>query len=408
MSTKKLKVYSEVGKLRRVLVHKPGDEIENITPELMQRLLFDDIPYLKVAREEHEAFCDIMRNNGCEPVELVDTLAEVLKDEEIRKEFIDEFIVEARIRGEGTKRSVKSYLNNYTDLKALVRKMISGIYMSEIKEPETLSLADVVKTTYPFVLDPMPNLYFTRDPASIIGRGYSINKMQTYTRSRETIFMKYIFKYHGDFKGNEAHQFYDREEALPIEGGDILVLSDKVIAIGISERTDVLAIEQIAKRLLKDDQSFRTVLAFNIPNRRAFMHLDTVFTMVDRDCFTIHPEIEPILGIYSISGVNGSFKFQEEKMGAADVLAKYLEQDRVRLIRCGDGHPVTAAREQWNDGSNTLAIAPGEVIVYSRNHVTNDKLREEGIKLHVMPSSELSRGRGGPRCMSMPLHRDDL
>lgn len=408
MPGKGLSVFSEIGKLRKVLVHKPGEELENLTPGLLERLLFDDIPFLQIARQEHDAFCDILRNNGATPVYLVDSLAEVLKDENIRAEFLKEYICEARIKGEGKTKSVTDYLKSFDDMTLLASKLISGIYASEVEKSEILSIADMVDSTYPFLIDPMPNVYFTRDPSAVIGNGFALNSMFTRTRTRETIFVKYLFKHHRDFQSEGGVQFYDRKEPLSIEGGDILVLSDKLIAIGISERTNVLAIERIAKRILTEEQPFRTILAFNIPNRRAFMHLDTVFTMVDRDAFIIHPEIELTLEVFSISSENGHSKFQKEELPLDEILAKYLGIDKVRLIRCGDGHPVTAAREQWNDGSNTLAIAPGEVVVYSRNQVSNKQLEDAGIKIHVMPSSELSRGRGGPRCMSMPLFRESL
>lgn len=399
-----IQVYSEVGRLRKVLIHKPGQEIENLTPDLLGKLLFDDIPYLKVAREEHDAFADILAKNGAKPVYLLDAISEVLEDGAVKAKFLDEFIAESKIIGEGMQKSVRAYLDDFTDLKTLVSKLISGVYLSEIKNASVMSLADLVKRTHPFVIDPMPNLYFTRDPAAAIGSGYSINKMHTETRSRETLFTDYIFKYHSEYKGH--YRFHDRDEQDTIEGGDILILSDKVVAIGISERTGIVAIEKIARRMFDSGEPFETVLAFNIPNRRAFMHLDTVFTMIDWNLFTIHPEIEAVLNVYSITQKDGKLHYDEESAPVADILKKHLEVDNVDLIRCGDGHPVTAAREQWNDGSNTLAISPREVVVYSRNHVTNKILEEAGVKLHTMPSSELSRGRGGPRCMSMPLYRD--
>jgi arginine deiminase len=212
------------------------------------------------------------------------------------------------------------------------------------------------------------------------------------------------------FKDNKPQFWYNRENKYHIEGGDQLILSDKVIAIGVSERTQAAAIDELAKNIFSDGQTFDTILAFDIPNTRAFMHLDTVFTMVDYNKFTIHPEIEGPLTVYCLKkeGNEGNYSITKEAMILEDVLAKHLGLENVELIRCGGKKGIDAGREQWNDGSNTLAIAPGEVIVYERNHVTNDLLREKGIKLHVIPSSELSRGRGGPRCMSMPLEREPL
>lgn len=406
---KVLNVYSEIGKLKTVLLHRPGKEIENLTPDLMDRLLFDDIPYLEVARQEHDAFAKILSDNGVEVLYLEDLAAEAIEDASVKERFVDEFIKEAGILGEKKKQLVKELLLNCKTNRELVDKMMEGIRKSELPNYNATSLADMVDSGYPFVADPMPNLYFTRDPFATIGSGISLNHMRTVTRNRETLFAKYIFENHPRFKDSDIPRWFDRDDTTSLEGGDELVLNKEVLAIGISERTDAASIEKMAKRIFDKDESFKTVLAFHIPNKRAFMHLDTVFTMIDFDKFTIHPEIEGPLTVYAISrGEGNSIKIQKETQELDKVLAKYLEVEKVTLIRCGGGDMIDAAREQWNDGSNTLAIAPGEVVVYSRNHVTNKLLEEAGVKLHIMPSSELSRGRGGPRCMSMPLYRENL
>nr|WP_313568510.1 arginine deiminase [Acetoanaerobium noterae] len=406
---KVLNVYSEIGKLKTVLLHRPGKEIENLTPDLMDRLLFDDIPYLEVARQEHDAFAKILSDNGVEVLYLEDLAAEAIEDASVKERFVDEFIKEAGILGEKKKQLVKELLLNCKTNRELVDKMMEGIRKSELPNYNATSLADMADSGYPFVADPMPNLYFTRDPFATIGSGISLNHMRTVTRNRETLFAKYIFENHPRFKDSDIPRWFDRDDNTSLEGGDELVLNKEVLAIGISERTDAASIEKIAKRIFDKDESFKTVLAFHIPNKRAFMHLDTVFTMIDFDKFTIHPEIEGPLTVYAISrGEGNSIKIQKETQELDKVLAKYLEVEKVTLIRCGGGDMIDAAREQWNDGSNTLAIAPGEVVVYSRNHVTNKLLEEAGVKLHIMPSSELSRGRGGPRCMSMPLYRENL
>ena len=403
---KVLNVYSEIGKLKTVLLHRPGKEIENLTPDLMDRLLFDDIPYLEVARQEHDAFAKILSDNGVEVLYLEDLAAEAIEDASVKERFVEEYIKEAGILGEKKKQLVKELLLNCKTNRELVDKMMEGIRKSELPNYNATSLADMADSGYPFVADPMPNLYFTRDPFATIGSGISLNHMRTVTRNRETLFAKYIFENHPRFKDSDIPRWFDRDDTTSLEGGDELVLNKEVLAIGISERTDAASIEKMAKRIFDKDESFKTVLAFHIPNKRAFMHLDTVFTMIDFDKFTIHPEIEGPLTVYAISrGEGNSIKIQKETQELDKVLAKYLEVEKVTLIRCGGGDMIDAAREQWNDGSNTLAIAPGEVVVYSRNHVTNKLLEEAGVKLHIMPSSELSRGRGGPRCMSMPLYR---
>lgn len=406
---KVLNVYSEIGKLKTVLLHRPGKEIENLTPDLMDRLLFDDIPYLEVARQEHDAFAKILSDNGVEVLYLEDLAAEAIENASVKERFVEEYIKEAGILGEKKKQLVKELLLNCKTNRELVDKMMEGIRKSELPNYNATSLADMADSGYPFVADPMPNLYFTRDPFATIGSGISLNHMRTVTRNRETLFAKYIFENHPRFKDSDIPRWFDRDDSTSLEGGDELVLNKEVLAIGISERTDAASIEKMAKRIFDKDESFKTVLAFHIPNKRAFMHLDTVFTMIDFDKFTIHPEIEGPLTVYAISrGEGNSIKIQKETQELDKVLAKYLEVEKVTLIRCGGGDMIDAAREQWNDGSNTLAIAPGEVVVYSRNHVTNKLLEEAGVKLHIMPSSELSRGRGGPRCMSMPLYRENL
>ncbi|MGB3367528.1 MAG: arginine deiminase [Acidaminobacteraceae bacterium] len=410
MGNNSLNVYSEIGKLKKVLLHRPGKEIENLTPDLMDRLLFDDIPYLEVAREEHDFFAQTLRNCGSEVLYLEDLAAEAVSKTSVKKLFIEDFINESRIHSSKKKELVKEYLMNFKSNKEMIDKMMEGIRKEEIGSFKSVHLSDLVEERYPFIVDPMPNLYFTRDPFSTIGSGISLNHMRTVTRNRETLFSKYIFAHHDMFKDSNIPFWYNREDKFSIEGGDQLVLSEKVLAIGISERTDAAAVEILAKRIFKQNEKFEVILAFDIPKKRAFMHLDTVFTMVDYDKFTIHPEIEGPLTVYSIrKSANGDdILIEKEKMILEDILKKYLNLDKVSLIRCGNGDIIDAAREQWNDGSNTLAVAPGEVIVYSRNHVTNRLLQEHGVKLHVIPSSELSRGRGGPRCMSMPLIREDL
>lgn len=402
-----LQVYSEIGRLKKVLLHRPGLEIENLMPEVMERLLFDDIPYLEVARQEHDAFANIFTSNGVEVLYLEDLVTESIKDSGVRDQFIKDFVAEAGIHGDDRKMALKELFSSFKDHREMVDKMMAGIRKDEIVFSKKSSLPDLMDDEYPFIVDPMPNLYFTRDPFATIGTGISLNHMRTTTRCRETLFAKYIFGNHPDFAKPDVKFWYNRDEEYSIEGGDILILNEKIVAVGISQRTDSEAVERLARRIFTDGQTFETVLAFDIPKSRAYMHLDTVFTMVDHDKFTIHPEIEGPLTVYSITKrKDGHLDIEKETMVLEEILKKYLELDEVSLIRCGGKRGIDAGREQWNDGSNTLAIAPGEVIVYSRNHVTNQLLIEKGIKLHIMPSSELSRGRGGPRCMSMPLFRE--
>ena len=404
----KINVTSEIGNLKKVLLHRPGKEIENLTPDLLERLLFDDIPYLKKARQEHDAFADVLRDNGVEVFYLEKLAAEAIQESEVRKEFIDQFLDEGDVISERERHSLKNYFSDM-DEKELIDTMMAGVRKNELTNYRKVSLYDLVNEEYPFVLDPMPNLYFTRDPFATIGNGITLNHMKTETRNRETIFAEYIFTYHPDFKNENVPKFFDRYDNTSIEGGDELVLSDEVLAFGISHRTDSASIEKAARKIFAKNQPFETILAIQIPPKRAFMHLDTVLTMVDRDKFTIHAEIEGPLKVFSLTkNGDGSIKISKEKNTLEEILKKYLGLNDVTLIRCAGGDQIAGGREQWNDGSNTLAISPGEVVVYERNYVSNRILKEHGIKTHVISGSELVRGRGGPRCMSMPLYRENL
>lgn len=396
-------VRSEIGPLKRVLLHRPGRELENLMPEYIERLLFDDIPYLKIAREEHDAFCDLLRQNGAEVVYLADLVAESLTAPDVKEQFLREYITEAGILGEKRTAMMIDYFNSMST-KNMVEKMMEGVRKAEVRGYGRKNLTDYLDDYYPFVLDPIPNLYFTRDPFATIGSGVSIHRMSTVTRGRETLFGKYIFQYNPQYK--DVPVYYERSASATVEGGDILVLSDKVAAIGISQRTQPWAIEQLAKKLLNNDTGFEKILAIDIPKNRAFMHLDTVFTMVDRDKFTMHPNIEGDLRVFVLEpGDNGHLSITEERDSLENILKEHLHLDHVTLIKCGGGSVIDAAREQWNDGSNTFCIAPGKVVAYSRNYVTNKAMEDAGIEVLTIPSSELSRGRGGPRCMTMPLVR---
>ena len=399
---------SEIGRLKKVMLHRPGKELENLMPEYLERLLFDDIPYLKVAQAEHDAFAQCLRDNGAEVVYLRDLVEETLAEPDVRRELTEQFLDEAGLENHRIREILQDYFAEM-DNGALVDTMMAGVRKSDLRGFETGKLADYLSfrsDEYPFLIDPMPNLYFTRDPFATIGTGVSLHRMHTVTRNRETLFGKFIFQYHPVYK--DAPKWYDRGETSSLEGGDILILSPEVLAVGISQRTEEDSIDKFAHTVLSISKTFKKILAFNIPKSRSFMHLDTVFTMVDRDKFTVHPNILSEITVYVMELVDGKVHIREEQGRLEDILKKHLELEQVTLIKCGSDSPIDAAREQWSDGSNTLAIAPGEVVVYERNYVTNRILEDNGIAVHTIPCSELSRGRGGPRCMSMPFVREDM
>lgn len=403
-----IRVTSEIGTLKKVLLHRPGRELLNLTPDTLERLLFDDIPYLKDAQDEHDKFAQALRDNDIEVVYLEDLMAEVIKDSSLRKQFLDQFIEEGGIKTKREHDMVYNFLDSIKDEKELVLKTMEGVRTHELDHSGKKSLVEMAGEVQDLILDPLPNLYFTRDPFASIGDGVSLNRMYSVTRNRETIYADYIFKYHPEYKGNVPY-YYDRTADFHIEGGDILNINAKTLAIGISQRTQAQAIEDIAHNIFNvEGTEIETILAIDIPNSRAFMHLDTVFTQVDYDKFTIHPGILGPLQVFEITkGTNGDVNIVKIDTDLESILSKHVGRP-VTLIKCGGEDMMASEREQWNDGSNTLTIAPGVVVVYDRNEISNELLKSHGLKLIELRGAELVRGRGGPRCMSMPLIREDI
>lgn len=404
-------VTSEIGELQTVLLKRPGKEVENLTPDYLQQLLFDDIPYLPIIQKEHDYFAQTLRNRGVEVLYLEKLAAEALVDKKLREEFVDRILKEGQTDVNVAHQTLKEYLLSFSN-EELIQKIMGGVRKNEIETSKKTHLYELMEDHYPFYLDPMPNLYFTRDPAASIGDGLTINKMREPARRRESLFMEYIIKHHPRFASHDVPVWLDRDYKFPIEGGDELILNEEAIAIGVSARTSAKAIERLAKNLFSRQNKIKKVLAIEIPKCRAFMHLDTVFTMVDYDKFTIHPAIQGPKGNMNIyileKGKDEETLKITHRTSLTEALKEVLGLSELVLIPCGGGDVIASAREQWNDGSNTLAIAPGVVVTYDRNYVSNALLREHGIEVIEVLSSELSRGRGGPRCMSMPIVRKDI
>ena len=402
-------VTSEIRPLKKVLLHRPGRELLNLTPDRLPELLFDDIPFLRVAQQEHDAFAQILRDQGVEVVYLEDLMAEVLAlHPELIHPFLCQWLAEGNVKTKRWQDRLIDYLTANFEGKALVEKTMEGVTLRELPHMSAYSLQDLTAPPDDLIVAPMPNLYFTRDPFASVGRGILLNRMHYHTRCRETIYADFIFRHHPDYAGI-VPRYYERSYHGSIEGGDILNLSEDTLAVGLSERTSPDGIEAAARNLFKDPEAkIRTVLAFAIPARRAFMHLDTVFTQVDVDRYTVHPAILGPLTVYEITpgNLHDGLRIRRIDASLESILAFHTGVDRVKLIPCGGGDPIYAAREQWNDGSNTLCVAPGKIVVYERNDISNAVLRDEGLEVLEMPSAELSRGRGGPRCMSMPLVRE--
>ncbi|MBC2344145.1 arginine deiminase [Listeria welshimeri] len=405
---KALNITSEIGKLQTVLVKRPGSELENITPEYLESLLFDDIPYLKMMQKEHDFFVKRMQDSNIEVLYLEKLAAEALRKAGNKETFLTKMINESNQMDESSL-YVRDYLMSFNE-EEMIRKLMAGLKKSEIPERKKKHLNEMISEQYPFFLDPLPNLYFTRDPAAVIGSGVTINKMFQPARRRESIFIELILKHHPRFSNQEIPIWSGREETFSLEGGDELVLNEETVIVGVSERTDARAVERLAESLFTRAPKIKKVLAVEIPETRSFMHLDTVFTMVSDAQFTIHPAIQNQQGelnVYILEKGENGLEITPRR-DFRRVIAEVLEVPEVEFIPCGGEDVIVSAREQWNDGANTLAIAPGEVITYDRNQVSNDLLRRAGIKVHEVISSELSRGRGGPRCMTMPLVRENL
>lgn len=411
-----LSVYSEIGRLKAILLHRPTCELANLTPSNMKRLLFDDIPDPYEAEKEYELYVQTLQKAGVQTIFIEDLLTETLQDKSTREAFVQSFIQmsltdENSRPGDSRARYQEALCRTFLDWEPeeLAQRVICGLRKTNAPADLLPAIEKYQPTPDPLVLDPLPNLYFTRDPGYVIGNSVSISHMSFPARRRESFIEETILRHHPRYGGQIPVHYLSQEEQL-LEGGDILVLSPEVLAIGVSQRTNQAGVLELAQNLFNQEpkQPFQHVLAFQIPATRAYMHLDTVFTMLDRNVFAVHSKIENTLTVLDITPGEKQLNIKEVQGSLSDILKAYLHLDQVHLISCGGGDPIDSEREQWNDGSNTLAIAPGEIIVYDRNRVTNHLFEEAGLKLYPIESSEISRGRGGPHCMSMPLVREAL
>ena len=405
---KKLYVGSEIGKLRRVLLHRPGLELSRLTIDNKDELLFDDILWVEEAQKEHDAFADLLRDNGVEVVYFRNCLAHILKEDDIRKNLLEEALAL-----EALDHQLKDALAHaFYDMPPadLSEVLIAGLTALEAKElvGNIKSLCLLTSERTDFLIKPLPNILFQRDPFSFVKDGVIISVMRFEARRKEPLYAKYIFNHHPYFSGLKIIYGEETANVHPyfIEGGDILVLSDEVVAIGISQRTTAGAIQVVGRKLARE-LGIKKLLAVDIPKMRVYMHLDTVFTMVDRNCFVIYPGIRGSVRLWEIAyEEDGSVVDITESTDLVGTMKRNLMLDTIASVETGGGDPIAAAREQWNDGTNTFAIAPGVVVTYRRNATTNQELRAHGIKVYEIKGAELGRGRGGPRCMSMPLLRN--
>ena len=409
---KAINVNSEIGKLKTVLLHRPGAEVENITPDTMEQLLFDDIPFLKIAQKEHDFFAQTLKDTGTEVLYIENLATEAFDtSKDVRAAFTTQYLSEHGYVHGHTYESLLEYLNHF-NTQDFVTKIYAGVRKNELNISHD-SLSDLAGSDAEnhFYLNPLPNAYFTRDPQASMGVGMTVNRMTFPARQPESLITEFVLENHPRFAG-KVPVWRNRNHKTRIEGGDELILSKNVVAIGVSERTSSKTIQQLAKELFKNPLStFDTVLAVEIPHNHAMMHLDTVFTMINHEQFTVFPGIfhgDGSINTYILTPGEGENINIQHLTDLEKALKQVLNLSELDLIECGGGDAIAAPREQWNDGSNTLAIAPGEIVTYDRNYVTIGLLKEHGIKVHEILSSELARGRGGARCMSQPLWREDL
>jgi arginine deiminase len=412
------RVDSEVGKLRKVLVHRPDLSLRRLTPSNREELLFDDVLWVRKARGEHDKFVAHLERRGVEVFYLDDMLAEVLKNPEARSFVIDKTVTRLTV-GPALVKDFRAYLFEM-DPRSLATILIGGLARAELDDSllRKHSLTLVTMESTDFLLPPLPNSLFTRDASSWIYNGVSLNPMYFEARQLEVVHVAAVYNWHPMFADADFEFWYpDQDEQgrfvqedwgrASLEGGDVMPIGNQAVLVGIGERTTAQMVERLAQSLFRAGAADR-VIACVMSKDRAHMHLDTIFTMVDRDAVTVYPRVSERIRTFSLRPTDktGQTELTEEK-SFLDAVADALGVRKLRVIGTG-GDEYQSEREQWDDGNNLLAIEPGVVVAYSKNEYTNKRLRKAGIKVLTIDGSELGRGRGGGHCMTCPLLRDPI
>ncbi|GJO02153.1 arginine deiminase [Mycobacterium marinum] len=393
---------SEVGTLKVVILHRPGTELRRLTPRNSDQLLFDGLPWVSRAQEEHDQFAELLRSRGVEVLLLSELLTEALHSGAARMQGVAA-AVDSRRLGIPLAQELSAYLRGLDPVR-LSHVLTAGMTFDELPADARTDVSLVVRMHHDadFVIEPLPNLLFTRDSSIWIGPRFVIPSLAMRARVREASLTDIIYAHHPRFTG--IRRAYESRTA-PVEGGDVLLLAPGVVAVGVGERTTPAGAEALARSLFDDDLA-HTVLAVPIAQRRAQMHLDTVCTMVDVDKVVMYANVVDELTAFTIERQPDGVTISDAAP-FVEAAARAMGIEKLQVIGTGID-PVVAEREQWDDGNNTLALAPGVVVAYERNAQTNARLEAAGIEVLTIGGSELGTGRGGPRCMSCPVARDPL